>query len=180
MSITQSITRPQKKDDAQKPLRVCFVCTGNTCRSPMAEAVANELAQSELSSLPQAVRPLAMPRLEAFSAGLMARDGEPIAENAVLALESTDIPAIDGHDYHGHKAHTLIAEEAESYDLLIGLTREHAMGMILRFPHLAKKITVLPCDIADPYGGSLTVYQTCLQQIKEGVSALLFSGDQQA
>ena len=178
MPSLQTTTAPKKETERESEThRVCFVCTGNTCRSPMAEAVANALAARELDILPDSLRELATPKLEAFSAGIFARDGDTIAENAVLALEQTEVPTVAGHDYHTHTAHTLTEQEAESFDLLIGLTREHAMSLLFQFPHLAKKITVLPKDISDPYGGSLDVYRSCLEQITEGVSALLFAGE---
>ena len=145
--------------------RVCFVCTGNTCRSPMAAAVANAMAAEECSSR----------TLVAASAGLYAAFGEPIAQNAVMALERAEIKPVEGRDYHTHTAHTLTAEEAERYDLLIGLGGGHCMELLMRFPHLAQRIVGMPQPIADPYGGDIDTYAGCLEQIIDGVRTLLFS-----
>lgn len=154
--------------------RVCFVCTGNTCRSPMAAAVANFLAFEPLQKLPESIRELTSPALEAFSAGLGAIEGDKIAQNAVLALENAGILAVPGHDYHAHTAHLICGEEAERFDLLIGLTRNHAFSLMMRFPNLAQKIVSLPADIPDPYGGDEKCYRDCLEQITHAVRELLF------
>ncbi len=175
MSIAQPTLEKRTTETPDTPRRICFVCTGNTCRSPMAAAVANALAHRELESFPETVRPLMTPRLIAFSAGICAHDGDPIASNAISALEAAGIEPVSDLDYHNHTAHTLGEEEATEYDLLIGLTREHALSLLLRFPNLAQRITVFPTDISDPYGGSPEVYQECLKQIIEGVSLGLFS-----
>ena len=177
MSVAQPTATSETVKIERDSRRVCFVCTGNTCRSPMAAAVANAMAWGQLSKLPDPIRALTSPELKAFSAGIFAHDGEPIAENAVKALESANISPVDGMDYHRHTAHTLTEQEAESFDLLIGLTREHAMALMIRFPHLAQRITVFPTDISDPYGGSTETYARCLEQITEGVAALLFEGE---
>ena len=63
-----------------KITRICFICTGNTCRSPMAEAVANALAKEKGHT-----------DLRAFSAGLYANANDPIAPNAVAALEAAGL-----------------------------------------------------------------------------------------
>ncbi len=148
-------------------LRVCFVCTGNTCRSPMAAAVANAMARSS--------RQADAPDIDAVSAGLYAADGDPIAVHAVMALEAAGIEPAPAHDYRRHTAHTLTAEEALQYDLLVGLGGGHCMELLLRFPQAAQKIIGMPKPIADPYGGSLSDYESCLAQITEGVRDLLFS-----
>ncbi len=174
MSIAQPTLEKAATDTTEKTKRICFVCTGNTCRSPMAAAVANAMAHRELESFPESMRPMMTPSLVAYSAGICAYNGDPIATNAVAALEDANIPAVACLDYHNHTAHTLGEEEAEGYDLLIGLTREHAMALLFRFPHLAQRITVFPSDISDPYGGNSEIYQACLAQITEGIRLGLF------
>ena len=119
-----------------------------------------------------------MQKIEAFSAGLYAMEGDSIAQNAVLALEKENIQAVSGFDYHTHLAHTLQEREAEKFDLLIGLGGQHMMELLLRFPHLANKIVAMPQAIFDPYGGDLKLYETCLQQIIDGVKELLFSEEE--
>lgn len=153
-------------NDGDRALRVCFVCTGNTCRSPMAAAVANFYGKD----------PKNAPKIEAFSAGLYAAEGDPIAGNAVLALEEAGIEPVTGKDYHKHTAHTLTEAEAENYDRIIGLTGTHAMELLLRFPALAGKITCLPVAVADPFGGDLAVYRAALSQIISAVKECLFGG----
>ena len=51
------------------------------------------------------------------------------------------------------------------------------MELMMRFPQLANRITCMPKPIADPFGGDAAIYETCLEEIVEGVKALLFAGD---
>ena len=165
-----------ERSDRQAPLRVCFVCTGNTCRSPMAQAVTNALAERELAPIPPSVRACATRRLEACSAGLYASSGDPITAHAVKALEAAEVEAVEGHDYHLHTAHTVTAGDVETADILVGMSASHVMELLLRFPEAASKLRCMPSPISDPYGGDLACYQACLAQIEEGVKALFFSG----
>ena len=158
---TEQLDRSLQSSASVDIRRICFVCTGNTCRSPMAAAVANAQAQKTGQAL------------LAFSAGLYAVEGMPISSNAVLALENAEIAPAKGLDYHSHVAHTLTEAEAAGFDLLIPMTRAHAMELILRYPQVASKIYCLPTEISDPYGGDLRVYEKCLSEIAEGVCSLL-------
>lgn len=167
-----------EKEGMQVPRRVCFVCTGNTCRSPMAEAVANHLANAFQNQLPSAVRESFSPALEAFSAGLYPFAGDPISPNAVLALEEAGIEPALGHDYHTHRARALTEEDAGSFDLLIAVSPSHAMELMMRFPFMAQRIVTMPKPISDPFGGDLARYRICLREITEGVKELLFSSEE--
>jgi len=148
------------------PRRVCFVCTGNTCRSPMAEAVANAWAQER-----------GRRDLRAYSAGLSALEGDPIARHAKEALEKRGIEPVKGRDFREHTAHSLRADEVEQYDLLAGMPHAHVMQLSMYFPHAADRIVRMPTPVSDPFGGDAALYASTLEQIERGVKELLFSED---
>lgn len=168
--------KEQKNEQAfPQAKKVCFVCTGNTCRSPMAEAVTNALA---LGNLPILARDTVPPSVIAVSAGLYAHDGDPISHNAVSALEQAGIEPIPSRDYHRHTAKNIDERLVEECDLLVAMTPSHAMELLLRFPAAAQRITVMPKAVSDPFGGDLARYAQCLEEITEGVRSLLFLEDE--
>ena len=145
-------TMPQKTDaDPIKKQTVLFVCTGNTCRSPMCAALFND----RYAGLTH----------HAVSAGLMA-DGSPISANAVSALENADVPSRKpDNDYKSHVSRTVTEEMMEQANIVVGVTSSHAMQLMMRFPSCASKITVMPTEISDPFGGNLARYEACLADI---------------
>ena len=174
LTAEEKTVAPQAGEKTPEPLRVCFVCTGNTCRSPMAAAVANDLADRTRRALPESVRGCAVLPLEAVSAGLFANEGEPISRNAVLALEEAGVLPTPEHDFHNHTAKNLTHELAEVCNLIVAVSPRHAQQLLLTMPDQLSKIKVLPDAISDPYGGDLSVYRKCLEEITRGVRALLF------
>ena len=167
---------PGEAPQTANVLRVCFVCTGNTCRSPMAEAITNASVGDEPEKERDSVGGQTHTRrVTAKSRGLFASDGEPISANAVRALELAGIRPGEGTDYHSHTARTLRAEELNEFDWLIAMSDRHAMELLLRFPEAAPKIVCMPVPIADPWGGDLSCYRECLAAITEGVKQLLFT-----
>ena len=153
-------------DDAATPTRVLFVCTGNTCRSPMAAAVLNDRAAPREICTACAEQSAETGRYVAFSAGLYAAQGAPITPHAAEALREAGIVCTPSNDYEAHRAHTVTAEDVANADMVVAITTKHAMELLMRFPDAASKIRTLPMDIADPFGGTLATYRECLMQLR--------------
>ena len=131
-------------------MNLLFVCTGNTCRSPMAAALFNKIAMEK--DLPV--------RIE--SAGIFANDGECASDGAINAMKDFSI------DLENHKAKRIDAELFESADLVLTMTASHKN--ILE-QYLGDKVETL-CefagedgDIPDPYGGDFETYKKCAERL---------------
>ncbi len=137
-------------------MKILFVCTGNTCRSPMCSAIVNDQRTP----------------FSALSAGLFA-SSEPISQNAADALRLAGILSTDENPYADHRSHTVSHEDMEWADVVVGVSDAHEAELKRRFPAFAGKIRSLPIGISDPYGGSLAVYENCLEEIHQAVTMLL-------
>lgn len=135
--------------------KVLFVCTGNTCRSPMAMAWFNNFAK--INKLDWT----------ADSAGLSGY-GDPVNPNAVKALES------EGIDNFSYTSKRLNIQQLSESDLVIAMTNEHK-NIMLSLGIDTKKLMVLGGGIQDPYGGDEEDYSLCLEQMAKGIK-LLFDG----
>ena len=138
------------------PTKVCFVCTGNTCRSPMAMAVLNALGGG---------------KYKAISAGIMADKGAPINEKAAAALLKKGFEATENNNYLAHTAQQLNMGIMESCDLIVGVGAGHAMMILQYFPIFASKITSFDVNITDPFGCPQEVYDKCLSDIIDAVKS---------
>lgn len=166
--MQQAKREQTKKTDC---LLVCFVCTGNTCRSPMAAALLNHMAR-----LPEicSACDISTLRIRAISRGLYAT-GEPIAQNAAQALAEANVPSLPDNPYLDHISKTLDDETMKQCDCIIGLSNNHVLSLLSSYPEHASKITGMPKSISDPFGGDLDAYKNCLAEIKKGIMALFFS-----
>ena len=159
MSNQISFAEPQtltERPTPEKTKTILFVCTGNTCRSPMCAALFNAVFAEKHGLL-------------ADSCGLCA-DGSPISKNAAEALSRRGIRSEGNHDYSAHRSKTVTEEMIRNAETVIGLTNRHAMELLFRFPAYASKIHVMPRDISDPYGGDLSVYLQCLSDIETALA----------
>ena len=141
-----------------KPLKLLFVCTKNTCRSPMAEAYVNSFGPAA--------------GIFACSAGLCVSSERPISKGAVFALRSEGIISNEFNPYEAHRSRQISAGMAEEFDRIIGVTENHAALIARSFPEAAGKTVALPGVTIDPYGSVPEVYAACLKQIISGIRAL--------
>lgn len=139
-----------------------FVCTGNTCRSPMAEGLLRHLLGPDCG-------------WEISSAGVCAGNGFPASPNAVAALQEKGI------DISGHRSRLLSPAMIEDADLLVTMTRNHRDAILSIAPESAGKVFLLksfgiaqcPTDIYDPVGEALNIYRRVRDEIDAALPDLI-------
>jgi protein-tyrosine-phosphatase len=141
---------------------VLFVCTGNTCRSPLAEGIARKIAGE-----------YGVNDMIFGSAGSGAVDGMPAAEHAIAAARHWDI------DLSGHRSRVLRKEHVENADLILAMSAEHVEA-VLRLDHSAQPRTFMlkafprPFSsmqerVEDPIGGDLEQYNQTFLELDETI-----------
>ncbi len=135
-------------------MKLLFVCTGNTCRSPMAQAIADQMLKEKGLSV------------TADSAGIYAIDGQSISENSKIALENV----FHIHNF-AHRATPLTGKKLLDADLVIAMTEDHKTLIRQKFGESDKVIT-MPERIKDPFGGSLALYENTAISIAKGIKKL--------
>jgi tRNA threonylcarbamoyl adenosine modification protein (Sua5/YciO/YrdC/YwlC family) len=146
---------------------VLFVCTGNTCRSPMAEDTARRLLAARLGVEPQ---DLAARGIRVMSAGISAGFGEPASDGALDAIREV------GGDLGAHVSQPLSPDMVQHAERVYCMTSAHAARVRALAPGGADKITLLRTDgldIGDPFGGSLARYRTARDEIAQSIQARL-------
>src|SRR5258706_12640717 len=143
---------------------ILLVCTGNVCRSPMAEGIFRQATRSRGD-------------YRVLSAGLGAMEGQPPSAYAIQAVRELGI------DISGQRSRMLTPELVHQADFIFGMTHSHIDTVMLLYPHAAEKTFLLrefdetldlfEKDISDPIGGSYEVYLNCRDQIEQGIVSLL-------
>ncbi|GAE31296.1 low molecular weight protein arginine phosphatase [Halalkalibacter hemicellulosilyticus] len=140
--------------------RVLFICTGNTCRSPMAEALLRD-------KMGEAI--------EVKSAGLHASTMSALSEGTRTVLEEKGI-------FVAHSVQELTEDLIDWADLLLTMTESHKQSIQVFFPEVKEKLFTLKefaydqeedSDIADPFGGSLEQYRTVAEEIEGCLEPLI-------
>ncbi|HEX2972542.1 MAG TPA: Sua5/YciO/YrdC/YwlC family protein [Tepidisphaeraceae bacterium] len=139
----------------EKHLRttILFVCSGNTCRSPMAEAITRQMLAKKLG-VPEAE--LEKKGVTVLSAGSFAMPGAKATTAAVEALKPI------GADLSRHRSRPLTVELIHQADVVYTMSRAHSAAVVSLVPSAADKvITLNPAgDIEDPIGGDVAQYQS--------------------
>ena len=143
-------------------MKVLIICTGNTCRSPMAEGIFKSLIKKNNLEL------------EVSSAGIYAFDGDNAAQNAIKALEKM------GVDISNHKSTLVHHDLIDKADLILTMTNSHKESIIKKFPESKSKVFLLNeyaydniKDVGDPYGGSLRDYEMARDEIYKAVEEII-------
>jgi RpiB/LacA/LacB family sugar-phosphate isomerase len=142
---------------------ILFVCTGNVCRSPMAEGLFRHATRGA-------------GEYRVLSAGLGAVDGQPPSPFAIQALKEV------GVDIAELRSRALSADLVQQADFIFGMTHGHVDTITLLYPKAAEKtflirefdesLEAFEKDISDPIGGSYDVYLRCRDQIQQGIASL--------
>ncbi len=138
---------------------ILFVCTGNTCRSPLAEGIFTKMIASKDS-------------FSISSAGLHARDGLPASEKTVAIL------AKQGIDFSKFRSQSLRAEKVQEATHIFVMTKSHLQEILTLYPNIREKTFLLSEgttreDIDDPIGGTLDAYEQCAHAIEEALERIL-------
>ncbi len=128
-------------------MNILFVCTGNTCRSPMAEGLFRKMLAEKNTD-----------NVTCSSAGLFAMTGDEVTPNSVKACERFEV------DISAHRARRITSYILDETNKFVCMTPEHAASLSMYVP--SEKITVLGGGIPDPFGGDLETYIKTANYIK--------------
>ena len=141
---------------APRPYHFLLVCTGNTCRSPMAEVIAKDLLKGK-------------PGVAVSSAGVFAADGAPASVEAVEAMQEA------GLDLSGHRSRYMTPELVREADVILTMTESHRQAVLAAAPEAAEKTFRLDpeTDVSDPIGGPISEYRQTAAMIRRALQQRL-------
>jgi len=150
---------------------IVVVCTGNTCRSPMAEALLRRLLAERLGCEETALGQFG---IEVASAGIAAASGSRASPEAVEAMRQR------GLDIACHASQPLTENLVRDADLILTLTGGHRHAIVSRWPEVAARVATLRADqgdVDDPIGAPSAVYRQCAAQIEQALKERMAEWD---
>ena len=145
---------------------ILTICTGNVCRSPMAEKLLQHALAGQDTPLNQ---------IEIVSAGVAAGYGEPASVNSVTALKKVKI------DLDGHKSQPVTQDLIERAFLILGMTQSHIDTLNYYHTDLPERVHLFrefmgkddSPEIPDPYGQNYIAYAACFDSMAEAIPSLV-------
>ncbi len=137
---------------------VLFVCTGNTCRSPLAEVLFRDLVKNSPDYIVQ-------------SAGVGAFSGQPASRNGVILAKER------GLNLSGHKSKAVTIDLIEAATHIFAMSRSHLAAILMDYPEADDKVYLVSefaaddrlrgKDVCDPFGGDLSEYRDTLEHLEK-------------
>lgn len=155
-------------ENTKRRMKIVFVCTGNTCRSPMAEIVFKKLLADKLGC---DINDLYDKGFDIRSGGLAAYDGMKASPNATTVVQKLGVSLED------HQSRYVDLDLIKHSDTVLVMTKNHLAIFQDRFQDQHLPVSMLSfsgSDISDPFGGDEKVYSQCLSEIEENLKHLVF------
>ncbi len=144
--------------------KIMFICTGNICRSAMADGLMKKLAKDNNKGI------------EVYSCGIFAEDGDMPTFNAIEAIKEYDV------DLKPHRATNIRSSKIEDMDIILCATVSHKNNVINMYPNLKDKIFTIKeyadfdkndLDIPDPWGYDIETYRFCASTINNCLEKII-------
>lgn len=144
--------------------KIMFICTGNICRSAMADGLMKKLVKDSNKDI------------EVYSCGIFAEDGDMPTFNAIEAIKEYDV------DLKLHRATNIRNLNVEDMDIILCATMSHKNNVISMYPDLKEKIFTIKeyadfnksdLDILDPWGYDIETYRFCASTISKCLNKII-------
>lgn len=146
-------------------MKIMFICTGNICRSAMAEGIMKKIVKDKNIDA------------KVYSCGIYAETGDYATYNAIEAAKKYNV------NISSHRATNIRESNIEEMDLILCATQSHKQSVIYLYPNLREKIYTMKeyakldnngqdMDIKDPWGYDMNVYTNCVMEIEKCIQEI--------